>query len=249
LTDASRPNRSPQQPHIIDNGKPAADCAPGRTKVKLHEPRLNMTQTDPLSGQSRCQHAPAAERNREPILAVLREVLPTSGFVLEVASGTGQHVTHFAAALPALDWQPSDPDPNARASIAAWTAEAGLTNVRAPLDLNVERTPWGVEAAQAILCINMIHISPWTATQALFDGAGRLLGSGGVLYLYGPYRRHGAHTAPSNAAFDQQLRSRNPAFGVRNMEAVVALGEAQGFECQEPVAMPANNFSLVLTKR
>lgn len=195
------------------------------------------------------QHAPAAERNREPILDVLREALPKSGLVLEIASGSGQHVTHFAAALPQLDWQPSDPNADARASIAAWTAHEQLANVRVPLALDVERTPWGIEAAQAVLCINMIHISPWTATEALFDGAGRLLGSGGVLYLYGPYRRHGAHTAPSNEAFDQQLRSRNPAWGVRNMEAVAALGEAQGFTCAQPIGMPANNFSLVLTKR
>ncbi|RFU49408.1 DUF938 domain-containing protein [Paraburkholderia sp. DHOC27] len=195
------------------------------------------------------QHAPAAERNREPILAVLREVLPPAGLVLEIASGTGQHVIHFAAALPALDWQPSDPDADARASIAAWTAHSGLTNVRAPLALNVEGTPWGVEAAQAVLCINMVHISPWTATQALFAGADRLLERGGVLYLYGPYRRDGAHTSPGNEAFDQQLQSRNPAWGVRDMEAVVALGDAHGFACGEPVAMPANNFSLVFTKR
>jgi SAM-dependent methyltransferase len=195
------------------------------------------------------QHAPATERNREPILAILRRVLPASGVVLEIASGTGQHVTHFAAALPDLVWQPSDPDADARASIAAWTAQAGLTNVRAPLELDVERTPWNVDTAQALICINMIHISPWTATQALFDGAARLLGSGGVLYLYGPYRRHGLHTSPSNEAFDQQLRSRNPVWGVRNMEAVVALGQAQGFVCGEPIEMPANNFSLVLTKR
>ncbi|SDI40730.1 DUF938 domain-containing protein [Paraburkholderia phenazinium] len=195
------------------------------------------------------QHAPATERNREPILAVLRRVLPARGLVLEIASGTGQHVTHFAAALPELVWQPSDPDAEARASIAAWTAHAGLANVLAPLELNVERTPWGVDAAQALVCINMIHISPWSATQALFAGADRLLGSGGVLYLYGPYRRHGAHTAPSNEAFDQQLRSRNPAWGVRDMETVVALGEAHGLMCGEPIEMPANNFSLVLTKR
>jgi len=194
------------------------------------------------------QHAPAAERNRALILEVLRGVLPASGLVLEIASGTGQHVIHFAAA-PELSWQPSDPDAEARASIAAWTAHAGLANVRAPLELDVERTPWGIDAAQALVCINMIHISPWSATQALFAGAQRLLGSGGVLYLYGPYRRHGAHTAPSNEAFDQQLRSRNPAWGVRDMETVVALGEAHGFGFGEPVAMPANNFSLVLTKR
>ena len=204
--------------------------------------------TNPSSSDSR-QYAPAAERNRDPILAVLRQVLPASGLVLEVASGTGEHVTHFAAALPDLVWQPSDLDAGSRASIAAWTAHAGLTNVRAPLALDVEHAPWGVDTAQALICINMIHISPWTATQALFDNAARLLSSGGVMYLYGPYRRHGAHTAPSNEAFDQQLRNRNPAFGVRNMEAVVALGETQGFVCREPIAMPANNFSLVFTKR
>jgi SAM-dependent methyltransferase len=195
------------------------------------------------------QHAPAAERNREPILAVLREILPPCGLVLEIASGTGQHVTHFAAALPRLAWQPSDPDADARASVAAWTEHAGLSNVRAPLELDVERTPWEIDAAQAVLCINMVHISPWTATQALFDGANRLLGSGGVLYLYGPYRRYGAHTAPGNEVFDQQLRSRNPAWGVRDMETVVGLGDGRGFVCAEPVAMPANNFSLVFTKR
>jgi SAM-dependent methyltransferase len=205
----------------------------------MNQPTLSMTR----------QHAPAAERNREPILAVLREVLPPSGLVLEIASGTGQHVIHFAAALPQLDWQPSDPDAESRASIAAWTAHSGLANVRAPLELDVERTPWGIDAAQALLCINMVHISPWTATQALFDGARRLLGEGGVLYLYGPYRRDGAHTSPGNDAFDQQLRSRNPAWGVRDMEQVVGLGDAHGFACGEPVAMPANNFSLVFTKR
>jgi hypothetical protein len=195
------------------------------------------------------QHAPAAERNREPILAVLRDVLPARGVVLEIASGTGQHVTHFAAALPALDWQPSDPDAGARASIAAWTAHAGLANVRAPLDLDVERTPWGIDAAAALLCINMIHISPWSATLALFDGARRVLGAGGILYLYGPYRRGGAHTAPGNAAFDEQLRNRHPAWGVRDLEQVVALGDAHGFDCGEPIGMPANNLSLAFTKR
>jgi len=202
-----------------------------------------------LSHPSMRQHAPAAERNREPILAVLRQVLPASGLALEIASGTGQHVIHFAAALPALTWQPSDPDAHARASIAAWTAHAGVANVLAPLELDVERTPWGIDAAQAVLCINMIHISPWSATQALFAGASRVLGSGGVLYLYGPYRRNGAHTSPSNEAFDEQLRSRNPAWGVRDMEAVVALGDAHGLTCGEPIGMPANNFSLVFTKR
>jgi len=192
--------------------------------------------------------APATERNREPILAVLRNVLPASGTVLEIASGTGQHAVHFAAAFPGLAWQPSDPDSAARESIAAWTAHAGLANVRAPLDLDVCRQPWGIDAADAMVCINMLHISPWAAAEALFAGAGKLLKPGGVLYLYGPYRRGGAHTAPSNAAFDAQLRATDPDWGVRDMEDVVALGAAHGLRCDEPVPMPANNFSLVFRK-
>ncbi|SOY64886.1 DUF938 domain-containing protein [Cupriavidus taiwanensis] len=192
--------------------------------------------------------APATERNREPILAVLRQVLPASGTVLEIASGTGQHAVHFAAALPGITWQPSDPDAAARASIAAWIAHAGVANVRAPLALDVCRQPWGIDAAAAVVCINMIHIAPWAAAEALFAGAGKLLGPGGVLFLYGPYRRGGAHTAPSNAAFDAQLRATDPDWGVRDMEAVIALGAAQGLRCDEPVPMPANNFCLVLRK-
>ncbi len=195
------------------------------------------------------QIAPAAERNAAPILDVLRECLPSAGVVLEIASGTGVHAARFAAALPTLAWQPSDADARARASIEAWRAHASLANLRAPLDLDVCRTPWPIEAADAIVCINMIHISPWAAAEALFDGAQRLLPAGGVLYLYGPYRRHGAHTAPSNEAFDAQLRERNAAWGVRDMEAVEALGEARGFVCEARVAMPANNFSVVLRKR
>ncbi|MBB5469785.1 SAM-dependent methyltransferase [Paraburkholderia sp. CI2] len=195
------------------------------------------------------QHSPSAERNREPILAVLREALPASGRVLEIASGTGEHAICFAGALPGLDWQPSDADEEARESIAAWTAHAGLANVREPLALDVHQPDWGVDALDAVVCINMIHISPWSAAQALFDGAGRRLVDGGVLYLYGPYRRGGAHTAPSNAAFDQWLKSRDPEWGVRDMEAVVALGDTAGLTCERVVAMPANNFSLVFTKR
>jgi SAM-dependent methyltransferase len=195
------------------------------------------------------QHSPSAERNREPILAVLRDVLPASGRVLEIASGTGEHAIWFAGALPGLDWQPSDADADARESIAAWTAHAGLANVREPLALDVHQPDWGVDALDAVVCINMIHISPWSAAQALFDGAGRRLVDGGVLFLYGPYRRGGAHTAPSNEAFEQWLKSRDPAWGVRDMEAVVALGDAAGLTCERVVAMPANNFSLVFTKR
>ncbi|AMR81979.1 DUF938 domain-containing protein [Cupriavidus nantongensis] len=204
--------------------------------------------TGPTHDPDARRMAPATERNREPILAVLRQVLPASGTVLEIASGTGQHAVHFAAALPGITWQPSDPDAAARASIAAWTAHAGLANVRAPLALDVCQQPWGIDAAAAVVCINMIHIAPWAAAEALFAGAGKLLGPGGVLFLYGPYRRGGAHTAPSNAAFDAQLRATDPDWGVRDMEAVVALGAAQGLRCDEPVPMPANNFCLVLRK-
>ncbi|WP_454733904.1 MULTISPECIES: DUF938 domain-containing protein [Cupriavidus] len=192
--------------------------------------------------------APATDRNRDAILAVLRRVLPSSGLVLEIASGTGQHAAHFAAALPGLTWQPSDPEPAARDSIAGWTAHAGLANVLPPLALDVRQQPWGIEAAQALVCINMVHIAPWSAAEALFAGAGRLLPAGGVLYLYGPYRRNGEHTAPSNAAFDAQLRSADAQWGVRNMEDIAALGEAEGFRLDEPIPMPANNFSLVFRK-
>jgi len=201
------------------------------------------------------QHSPSAERNREPILAVLRDVLPPTGRVLEIASGTGQHAICFAGALPGLDWQPSDIDADARASIAAWVAHAGLANVRAPLALDVHQPEWGAQTLDkldqfdAVVCINMIHISPWSATEALFAGASRRLVDGGVLYLYGPYKRGGAQTSPSNDAFDQQLRSRDPAWGVRDMEAVVALGASVGLVCDESIAMPANNFSLVFRKR
>ncbi|MDQ0139958.1 DUF938 domain-containing protein [Cupriavidus necator] len=204
--------------------------------------------TGPTPDPDARRMAPATERNREPILAVLRQVLPARGTVLEIASGTGQHAVHFAAALPGLTWQPSDPDEAARASIAAWTTHAGLANVRAPLALDVCRQPWGIDAADAVVCINMIHIAPWAAAEALLAGAGKLLGAGGVLFLYGPYRRGGAHTAPSNAAFDAQLRATDPDWGVRDMEAVIALGAAQGLRCDDPVPMPANNFCLVLRK-
>lgn len=204
-----------------------------------------MTDSQPAARQ----RSPSAERNREPILAVLREVLPATGRVLEIASGTGQHAVCFARAMPGLDWQASDADAAARASIAAWIAHEGLANVRVPLALDVHQPEWGVDALDAVVCINMVHISPWSATQSLFAGASRRLVEGGVLYLYGPYKRGGAHTSPSNDAFDQQLRNRDPAWGVRDMEAVVDLGASAGLVCDEPLAMPANNFSLVFRKR
>ena len=192
------------------------------------------------------RRAPAADRNKEPILDALRRVLPQRGFVVEIASGTGQHTAHFAAALPGLQWQPTEPDATYHDSIRAWTED--LPNVKPPLALDVSERPWPVERADAILCINMIHISPWQSTLDLMDGAGAILPRGGVLFLYGPYKRNGSHTAPSNEAFDADLRSRNATWGVRDMEAVSEVAAKNGLGFVEAVAMPANNFSVVFEK-
>jgi SAM-dependent methyltransferase len=191
----------------------------------------------------------SADRNKGPILAVLERVLPGTGVVLEIGSGTGQQVAHFAAALPKLIWQPSDPDAEFRASVVQWIALERLDNVRAPVELDVSKGPWLVSRADAIVCINMIHVAPWPATQALLGGASEVLPDGGVLFLYGPYRRYGGHTASSNAAFDAQLRAQNPEWGVRDLEAVVELAGAAGLALDEVVDMPANNSSVVFRKR
>lgn len=193
------------------------------------------------------RHAPATARNRDPILAVLRDVLPERGLVLEVASGTGEHAAAFAAALPALDWQPSDPDAEARASIDAWCAHT--SNVRPALALDAAAADWPIDRADAILCINMVHISPWTATEGLMAGAERLLAPGAPLYLYGPYRRAGVPTAPSNEAFDADLKARNPAWGLRDLADVTALASARGLLLDRVVDMPANNLSVVFRRR
>jgi hypothetical protein len=192
--------------------------------------------------------APAVARNRDPILAVLRDVLPAAGIVLEIASGSGEHAVHFAAALPHLAWQPSDPDAQARGSIAAHAARAGLANLLPPLELDASAPVWPVTRADALVSINMIHIAPWRATQGLMAGAARLLSAGSPLYLYGPYREHGRHTAPSNAAFDASLQARNPAWGVRDLDAVVALAAEHGLTLQHTVAMPANNLSVIFRR-
>jgi SAM-dependent methyltransferase len=188
----------------------------------------------------------SAERNKDPILALLKRILPHTGLVLEIGSGTGQHIAHFAKALPQLTWQPSDPDAAFRASIRSWVGLENLGNVRAPVDLDVCSFPWPVTHADAVLCINMVHVAPWAATEALLMGAKGVLSCGGVLFLYGPYRRFGRHTAPSNEAFDVQLRTSDPAWGLRDLEAVVELAGTSGFEFAEVVDMPANNFSVVL---
>jgi len=192
--------------------------------------------------------APHVARNAAPIAAVLRDVLPERGLVLEVASGTGEHALHFARAFPGLRWQPTDPDPAARRSIEAWCGEAGLANLLPPLALDVRAAEWPVAAADAILAINMVHISPWSATEGLMRGAGRLLGSGAPLYLYGAYRQAGIATAPSNEAFDSWLRAQDPEWGVRELDEVAAAGEAHGLALDKIVPMPANNLSVIFRK-
>lgn len=194
------------------------------------------------------QHSPATARNREPIREVLARHLPPSGLVLEIASGTGEHAVHMARAFPALEWQPTDPEPVSRASIAAWRDEAALPNLRAPLALDVTAETWPVDRAGVIVCINMVHISPWEAALALFAGAARTLMSGALLYLYGPYRQDGV-TAPSNEDFDRSLRARDPRWGVRDVTDLRAAGASAGFSLDEVVPMPANNHSLVFRRR
>jgi len=194
------------------------------------------------------QFAPATARNREPILAVLREELPESGTVLEVASGTGEHAVHFARALPHLTWQPTDPSPEARASIAAWRESEGSPNLLAPLELDAASDAWPVIRADAMVCINMVHISPWAATEGLMRGAGRLLGSGAPLILYGPYRRAGLPLEPSNAAFDEGLKARDPRWGLRLLEDVAECAKASGLDLARVVEMPANNLTVVFRK-
>lgn len=193
--------------------------------------------------------SPSVARNRDPILEVIRRVLPRTGMVLEIASGTGEHAVHFAAALSHLTWQPTDQDEQALSSIAAHRAASGLTNLLAPLRLDAATSDWPVERADAVVAINMIHISPWRATQGLMAGAGRILPPGGVLYLYGAYRENGAHTAPSNEAFDQDLRSRNSEWGIRDLEEVVELAGNHGLEFVERIPMPTNNLSVVFQRQ
>ena len=187
----------------------------------------------------------SVERNRDPILTALRALLPPTGLVLEIASGSGEHAAHFAAALPGLTFQPSDPDPEARASIDAWCG--ALPNVRPALDLDTEAPEWPIARADAVLCVNMIHIAPWAAAQGLVAGAGRVLRPGGLLALYGPFLQDGVPTAPSNVAFDAGLRARDPAWGIRRLKAVATLAASAGFGLPAVTAMPANNLLVAFT--
>lgn len=194
------------------------------------------------------QTAPAATRNREPILSVLAQLFPSPGVVLEIASGTGEHAVHFARALPHLTWQPSDVEPGALASITAWRDEAALPNLRAPIVLDVLREPWPIDHADGIVSINLVHIAPWEATIALFAGAARLLAPSRIVYLYGPFRFGGAFTAPSNEAFDRSLRARDPRWGVRDVDAIAEAARGAGFALDGMFAMPANNHSIVFRR-
>ncbi|MEQ9372452.1 MAG: DUF938 domain-containing protein [Coleofasciculus chthonoplastes F3-SA18-01] len=201
------------------------------------------------------QYAPATQRNREPILQILRRVLPAKGTVLEVASGTGEHAVFFAPRLKPRQWLPSDANPLMRASIADWSAYEPADNLYPPLDIDVQTPSWSVEKQspvdwetsplKAIVSINLIHIAPWSACLGLIAGASRLLPSGGVLYLYGPFKRNGQHTAASNAAFDSSLQASNPDWGVRDLEDIVAIAQDQHLVLDQIYPMPANNLSVV----
>lgn len=193
------------------------------------------------------QRAPATERNREPIREVLARELPQRGIVLEIASGTGEHAIYMAKAFPSISWQPSDTDPLALASITGWRDETGLPNVLPALALDVTRD-WPLQRADAIVCINMVHIAPWEATLGLFTGAERVLSPGALLYLYGPYRFDGTFTAESNAAFDRTLRARDPRCGVRDLGDLQTAAAAHGFGLAAIIEMPANNHSLVFRR-
>lgn len=195
------------------------------------------------------QYAPATERNRSFILEVLQRVLPPTGNILEIASGTGEHSVFFSPQLQPRQWFPSDPNPMLRDSIAAWQQHSPSDNLHSPLDIDVRESVWALEKEgieiTAIVNINMIHISPWSTCLGLMAGAGRLLRKDGVLYLYGPYKQGGEHTAPSNLSFDESLRSQDPEWGLRNLEDVIAVAEKEGLRFVEMVEMPANNLSVI----
>lgn len=207
------------------------------------------------------QYAPATQRNREPILEVLLQVLPPKGTVLEISSGTGEHAVFFASRLHPREWIPSDPNPIARASIAAWRESCPTDNLYPPIALDVCDAVWAIEGDEppeplqdidlkqdpivAIVNINMIHIAPWSACLGLMAGAGRILPPGGILYLYGPFKQGGRQTAPSNANFDESLQMQNPEWGVRDLEEVIAVAETQNLSLVKTYAMPANNLSVI----
>jgi hypothetical protein len=194
------------------------------------------------------QCAPATLRSRNFILDVLRDVLPTTGVILEIASGSGEHIVHFARNFPALTFHPSDTEPDALLSVAAWVKVTRVTNVRAPIAVDASHSVWPIASADGIICINMVHISPWEATLGLIKGAAAILPPASPLYLYGPYKREGFATSPSKQAFDQSLRDRNLNWGLRDVEAVAAMAQSVGFSAPVITEMPANNLSVVFRR-
>ena len=213
---------------------------------------LNATGIEDQTDDGRL-HWPAPARNKDVILDVLREVLPGAltpgGTILEIGAGSGQHTTHFAPQFPDAVWQATDPDPLHLKSIQAWFTEGGVTNAAKPLYLDTREQPWPVSRADALLCINMIHISPWESCQQLFRGAGEILSGHGILYLYGPFSVGGRHSAPSNAVFSQSLKARDPTWGVRDLDEVTALAEKNGLTLDKTVDMPSNNLSVIYRMR
>jgi SAM-dependent methyltransferase len=193
-------------------------------------------------------YRPHVARNRDPILDVLRRVLPPRGLVLEIASGSGEHVAYFAQVLPSLTWQPTDLDAGALASIAAHREAIHAPNLLPPVKLDVTAPAWPLRHADALVCCNMIHIAPWSASEGLIAGAARILPAGGIIYLYGPYKIGDRHSAASNQEFDAYLQRQNPAWGIRDLNAVVALGKSHGFTLIETVPMPANNLSVIFRR-
>jgi len=224
--------------------------------IKSASPFDAPPQTPGAESDARLRHSPACGRNREPIAAVLERVLPESGLLLEISAGTGEHAVYFARRFPGLTWQPSDPNPEMRASIAAWTEkvkaetalETGAENILPPLDLDVTEGDWPLGRADAVFSANMIHIAPWDCCEGLMAGAGKVLTSSGILIIYGPFKRDGRHTAASNEAFDDSLRGRNAAWGIRDLGDVAEAARAHGLMLTETHDMPANNLTVVFRK-
>ncbi len=214
------------------------------------DPRYHGFDGDPglRGGEDARLHAPATQRNRQPILDVLLRVLPSSGTALELASGTGEHAVWFAHNLRPLVWQPSDPDPQMRRSIDSHARAAEVGNIRPAIEIDVTRGPWPVDTVDAIVCINLLHISPWQATEGLFAGAAAHLAAGAPLVIYGPFKRGGVHSAESNERFDVSLKASNPEWGVRDLDAVAEVAAANGFALEETIEMPANNLTVVFRR-
>ena len=242
MSSRSSRGRKFQIDSLPDGDRPLTAVAPSA-------PNQSSTSGVATDMQRAARSAPAAGRNRGPILLVLRGILPRSAHVLEIASGTGEHAVWFSTALPELTWQPTDLDPDALSSIAAWRDHTRPPNLLPPLVLDAAADTWPVAPVDAVVAINMVHIAPWNVTHGLIAGAARVLSPGGLLFLYGPFSEGGLHTASSNAKFDAALRARDPLWGIRDLDDICALASQHGFNAPERIAMPANNLSVVFPRR